>query len=56
MPQILLAGAVIAGAWFAARLMRKALARPSARRPADEAVIPLRRDPETGIYSPVEND
>jgi hypothetical protein len=61
MPQIILAGAVIAGAWLAARLMRKAFGEKPARRPEmqgtpDEAIIPLRQDPETGIYIPAERE
>lgn len=61
MPQIVLAGAVLAAAWLAGRLMRRAFsARPAdrqkMRRDTGEEIIPLRRDPETGVYIPAERD
>lgn len=61
MPQIILAGAVLAGAWLAVRLARKALGGKSEKNGKmsgnrGEAIVTLRRDPETGVYVPAEGE
>ena len=63
MPQIVIAGLVVAAAWVGGRLLRKALGsgRPPRRRPdlnrnGTEPILTLRPDPETGVYRLAERD
>ena len=63
MPQIVIAGLVLAAAWIGGRMLRKALGAnrpprpsPDMMRNGTDAIPTLRRDPETGVYIPAEPD